>query len=106
MSALTVLNPLACDRELARGRPSPGGKRRRNVKCVLVDNFFHTGRHTGRPLVSPHLGLMLMAAVLEEAGHRVEIFDPKVLFAEENWRSGLDAGFLDASANRLTEFNA
>jgi radical SAM superfamily enzyme YgiQ (UPF0313 family) len=112
MSALTILKPaagggdLACGQSSQCGKHSPCGKRGRSVKCVLVDNFFHTGKRSRRPLVSPHLGLMLLASVLEKAGHVVEIFDPKILFAEDNWRSGTDERFLDASARDLIALNA
>lgn len=51
-------------------------------RVLLVDNFFYNkDKGTVRVELSPHLGLMSLATVLEQAGHVVEIFDPKRLFA-------------------------
>lgn len=68
---------------------------------VLVDNFFyHAEEGALRVDVSPHLGLMSLATRLEEAGHRVEIFDPKRLFALRGFSSA-DQGFVEAWAAEL-----
>ena len=56
------------------------------MKIVFVDNFFYL-RDANRVAVtvSPHLGLMSLAAILETAGHEVDILDPKLIFSEGPW---------------------
>lgn len=59
------------------------------MKVLLVDNFWC--RRTGRGFrvdISPHLGLMSLAAMLESAGHEAEILDPKLLFRDGGFDSG------------------
>lgn len=58
------------------------------VSITFVDNFFldSAAGSEGIQLV-PHLGLASLAAVLEEAGHHVHIFDPKLFFFEGLWTS-------------------
>jgi radical SAM superfamily enzyme YgiQ (UPF0313 family) len=57
------------------------------MKIVFVDNFFYL-RSTDRVMVtvSPQLGLLSLAAILEEAGHNVAILDPKLVFSKGQWR--------------------
>ena len=70
---------------------------------ILVDNFFYTrSAHGLSTEISPHLGLMTLAAMLEAAGRTVEIFDPKILFLSAGWRLP-DADFFAAWADRLSE---
>ena len=57
------------------------------MHIVLVDNFFYL-RSIERVeiTVSPHLGLMSLASVLESVGHVVSIVDPKLVFSAGDWR--------------------
>jgi hypothetical protein len=57
------------------------------MHIVLVDNFFYL-RSVERVevTVSPHLGLMSLASVLESVGHVVSIVDPKLVFSAGDWR--------------------
>jgi radical SAM superfamily enzyme YgiQ (UPF0313 family) len=66
------------------------------MKVVFVDNFFYL-RRADRLLVeiSPHLGLMSLAALLEEASHDVAILDPKQVFADGAWQVPGPAFYLD-----------
>jgi radical SAM superfamily enzyme YgiQ (UPF0313 family) len=76
------------------------------MKIVFVDNFYFM--RAGERIhveISPHLGLMTLAAILESAGHEVEIFDPKLLFEEGRWSIPDDA-FFDAWAERVTASGA
>ena len=51
------------------------------MKVLLVDNFWCRRVGPGfRVDISPHLGLMSLAAMLEAAGHEARILDPKLLF--------------------------
>jgi hypothetical protein len=56
-------------------------------KVVFVDNYFYTrsSKRFVSPIV-PHLGLMSLGAQLELAGHKAEIFDPKIQFGREGWK--------------------
>lgn len=75
------------------------GEARRHV--LLVDNFFYS-RDKGavRVELSPHLGLMSLASVLEKAGHAVEIFDPKRLFASLRFADP-NPSFIEAWASEI-----
>jgi len=51
------------------------------MKILLVDNFWCRRVGSGLQVdISPHLGLMSLAAVLEAGGHEAAILDPKLLF--------------------------
>lgn len=70
-------------------------------KVVLIDNFFHLSKDGHLQVeISPHLGLMSIATVLENAGHTVEIFDPKRLFAVRGF-SEAGSAFIDAWATEI-----
>jgi radical SAM superfamily enzyme YgiQ (UPF0313 family) len=71
------------------------------MKIVFVDNFFYL-REANRAVVtiSPHLGLMSLAAILEKAGHDVGILDPKLIFSKGTWRVP-EQGFYKAWADAV-----
>jgi radical SAM superfamily enzyme YgiQ (UPF0313 family) len=71
------------------------------MKIVFVDNFFYL-RAIDRVVVtiSPQLGLMSLAAILEEAGHDVAILDPKLVFSKGPWRVP-EQGFYQAWADAV-----
>lgn len=70
----------------------------RAVSILLVDNFWINRSPSGLTTeVSPHLGLMSLAAVLREAGHVVRLLDPKILYLEGRYGEPSD-GFYDACA--------
>lgn len=75
------------------------------MHVVLVDNFFYL-RSVGRVEVdiSPHLGLMSLAAVLEGRGHSVSIVDPKLVFSSGDWRLP-DQSFYEAWADSILALN-
>jgi len=75
-------------------------------KIVFVDNFFcSVSGRTVTVQIDPHLGLMSLGAVLEAAGHKVEICDPKALFLKGGW-SVPQSSFLDAWAQDLLKRRA
>jgi len=56
------------------------------MHIVLVDNFFYLrSLERVEVTVSPHLGLMSLAAVLQSVGHKVSIVDPKLVFSAGDW---------------------
>jgi len=73
------------------------------MRVVFVDNFYTTrigGRLATAP--SPHLGLMSLSAVLEEAGREARIVDPKLIFND----GGFDAPTPDFYARWADEIAA
>jgi radical SAM superfamily enzyme YgiQ (UPF0313 family) len=71
------------------------------VRTVFVDNFYYLRTEQGISVeVVPHLGLMTLATILEEAGHSVRIFDPKILFKSGGFQAP-DDSFLEAWAEEL-----
>ena len=76
------------------------------MKIVFVDNFYFM--RSGERIytdISPHLGLMTLAAILEQAGHAVEIVDPKLLFEAGHWDVP-DDSFFDAWADHIVATGA
>lgn len=76
------------------------------MHIVLVDNFYYL-RAVERVevTVSPHLGLMSLASVLESVGHIVSIVDPKLVFSSGDWRLP-DQQFYEAWAHTILSLEA
>lgn len=55
----------------------------RAVSILLIDNFWINRTPGGLTTqISPHLGLMSLAAFLREVGHDVRLLDPKILYLD------------------------
>jgi len=102
MNSLTIVDnaPQQPEPRLGNSDQVTDVMRKRRIRCVLVDNFFQDPQLGTLPVV-PHLGLMSLAAMLEEAGHAPKIFDPKILFGSAKYGSWRDARFLQDSLEYL-----
>ena len=92
---------------MSRPNIKPCGENRETpVSTVFVDNFYyHRTNQSFSIEVVPHLGLMTLATLLEQAGHRAEVFDPKILFGHGGFAVP-DSRFLDAWAQALLDRKA
>ncbi len=56
------------------------------TKILFIDNlFYNVSKRQNVVQIVPHLGLLSLSAVLENAGYIAEIFDPKIYFAKGRW---------------------
>ena len=69
------------------------------MRITLVDNFLLTDTEVVEPY--PHLGLMSLAAVGEQSGHAVTIYDPKIALLRNHLT--LDQSLYTKSASQILE---
>jgi len=87
--------------------PAKRGERRgrdSTIRVLLVDNFWVNQSSAGYTTnISPHLGLMNLAAVLREASHETRILDPKILYLEGAFDAPSDKFYDDCAEACLAQ---